>query len=135
LRTKQRFVETSVEGPERFAAFLDAGTPVIVHLLVNSSLDRTYLALAHPARRAIVERLVRGPATVGEATRALTISKPAVSKHLKLLEEAGIVHRVIVGRTHRLRLRPQALGSAADWLELHRQAWEAKFDVIEEHLK
>ena len=96
---------------------------------MNNTLDRTYLALAHPARRAIVERLARGPATVGEATRSLTISKPAVTKHLKLLEEAGIV------RTHRLQLRPQALGPATDWLELHRGLWEAKFDAIEEHLR
>ena len=102
---------------------------------MNNTLDRTYLALAHPARRAIVERLARGPATVGEATRALTISKPAVTKHLKLLEEAGIVRRHVEGRTHRLRLRPHALAPASDWLELHRQVWEAKFDAIEEHLK
>jgi len=102
---------------------------------VNNTLDRTYLALAHPARRAIVERLARGPATVGEATRSLTISKPAVTKHLKLLEEAGIVRRVVEGRTHRLRLQPQALGPASDWLELHRRVWEAKFDAIEEHLR
>jgi DNA-binding transcriptional ArsR family regulator len=102
---------------------------------VNNTLDRTYLALAHPARRAIVERLARGPATVGEATRTLTISKPAVTKHLRLLEEAGIVRRAVEGRTHRLRLRPQALAGASDWLELHRSAWEAKFDVIEEHLR
>jgi DNA-binding transcriptional ArsR family regulator len=102
---------------------------------VNNSLDRTYLALAHPARRAIVERLARGPATVGEATRSLTISKPAVTKHLKLLEEAGIVRRAVEGRAHRLRLRPQALAPASDWLDLHRRLWEAKFDVIEEHLR
>jgi DNA-binding transcriptional ArsR family regulator len=102
---------------------------------VNNTLDRTYLALAHPARRAIVARLARGPATVGEATQSLTISKPAVTKHLKLLEEAGIVWRVVEGRTHRLGLRPPALDAASDWLELHRQVWEAKFDVIEEHLR
>jgi DNA-binding transcriptional ArsR family regulator len=102
---------------------------------VNNLLDRTYLALAHPARRAIVERLARGPATVGEATHSLTISKPAVTKHLKLLEEAGIVWRVVEGRTHRLGLRPQALDAASDWLALHRRVWEAKFDVIEAHLR
>jgi len=107
----------------------------IVHLQVNNRLDRTYLALSHPARRAIVERLALGPATVGEATRSLSISKPAVTKHVKVLEEAGIVLRVVEGRTHRLRLRPQALVSASDWLELHRRAWEAKFDVIQEHLR
>ena len=102
---------------------------------MNNTLDRTYLALAHPARRAIVARLARGPATVGEATRSLTISKPAVTKHLKLLEEAGIVWRVVEGRRHRLGLRPQALVAASDWLELHQHVWEAKFDVIEEHLR
>jgi DNA-binding transcriptional ArsR family regulator len=101
---------------------------------VNNRLDRTYLALAHPARRAIVERLARGPATVGEATRALTISKPAVTKHLKVLEEAGIVRRTVAGRTHRLRLAPRALEPATDWLELHRRVWGAKFEAIEEHL-
>jgi DNA-binding transcriptional ArsR family regulator len=109
--------------------------PAIVHLKVNDVLDRTYLALAHPARRAIVERLANGPATVGEATRSLTISKPAVTKHLKLLEEAGIVRRAVEGRTHRLRLRPQALAPATDWLELRRRMCETKFDVIEEHLR
>jgi DNA-binding transcriptional ArsR family regulator len=101
---------------------------------VNDSLDQTYLALGHPARRAIVERLALGPATVGEATRSLTISKPAVTKHLKVLEEAGIVRRAVHGRTHQLRLRPQALAGASDWLDLHRRVWEAKFDAIEEHL-
>ena len=102
---------------------------------MNNTLDRAYLALAHPARRAIVERLTLGPATVGEATRALTISKPAVTKHLKLLEEAGIVRRAVEGRTHRLRLLPQALAPASDWLETHRRVWEAKFDAIERHLE
>jgi DNA-binding transcriptional ArsR family regulator len=102
---------------------------------VNDTLDRTYLALAHPARRAIVERLASGSATVGEATRSLTISKPAVTKHLKVLEEAGIVRRAVEGRTHRLRLWPQALAPASDWLELHRRLWVAKLDVVEEHLR
>jgi DNA-binding transcriptional ArsR family regulator len=102
---------------------------------VNNVLDRTYLALSHPARREIVETLARGPATVGEATRALTISKPAVTKHLRLLEDAGIVRRVVEGRTHRLSLAPRALDSATDWLDLHRRAWEGKFDAIEEHLR
>jgi DNA-binding transcriptional ArsR family regulator len=102
---------------------------------VNDALDRTYLAVAHPARRVIVERLALGPATVGEATRSLTISKPAVTKHLKLLEEAGIVTRAVEGRTHRLRLAPRALDPATDWLQLHRGVWEAKCDAIEEHLR
>jgi DNA-binding transcriptional ArsR family regulator len=103
---------------------------------VNSSatLDRSFLALSHPVRRAIVERLARGPATVGEATRGLRVSKPAVTKHLKVLEGAGVLRRTVEGRTHRLELEPRALNQVGEWLEFHRELWEAKFDAVERHL-
>jgi DNA-binding transcriptional ArsR family regulator len=103
---------------------------------VNNSarLDRSFLALSHPVRRAILERLRRGPATVAEATRGLAVSKPAVSKHLKVLEGAGLLRRRIEGRYHRLELESDALADAAGWLELHRSLWEAKFDAVERHL-
>jgi len=97
-------------------------------------LDRSFLAFSHPVRRAIVERLTQGPATVGEASVGLAVSKPAVTKHLKLLEEAGVVTRTIRGREHILRLEPAAFRNASDWLELHRELWERKFAVIEQHL-
>jgi DNA-binding transcriptional ArsR family regulator len=97
-------------------------------------LDRSFSAFAHPVRRAIVARLALGPATVGEATGGLGVSKPAVTKHLKVLEEAGVVRRSVEGRTHRLRLEPQPLGDASEWLERHRSLWEAKFDAVERHL-
>ena len=97
-------------------------------------LDRSFVALSHPVRRAIVERLARGPATVGEATRGVAVSKPAVTKHLKVLEAAGVVRRAVEGRNHRLWLEPSSLDAAADWLELHRSLWEAKFDAVERHL-
>jgi DNA-binding transcriptional ArsR family regulator len=100
----------------------------------QAQLDRSFLALAHPARRAIVERLVRGPATVGEATRRLGISKPAVTKHLKVLEGVGVVDRTVEGRRHWLRLVPQPLDDAAGWFDRHRSLWESKFDAIEQHL-
>jgi DNA-binding transcriptional ArsR family regulator len=108
----------------------------IVNLKVNGStrLDRSFVALSHPVRRAIVERLADGPATVGEATRGVAISKPAVTKHLKVLEQAGVVRRAVEGRTHRLWLEPAPLDAAAEWLELHRSLWEAKFDAVESHL-
>jgi DNA-binding transcriptional ArsR family regulator len=95
----------------------------------------TFKALAHPLRRDIVERLSGGMATVGEATRDLGVSKPTISRHLKLLEEAGVVSRVIEGRTHRLALRPEALAEASDWIERQRERWERLFDVVDEYLE
>jgi DNA-binding transcriptional ArsR family regulator len=94
----------------------------------------TFKALAHPLRRDIVERLSAGPATVGEVTRDFGVSKPTISRHLKLLEEAGVVTRVIDGRTHRLALQPAALAQASTWIDRQRQRWERLFDVVGEYL-
>lgn len=100
----------------------------------HAQLDRSFLALSHPVRRAIVERLASGPATVGRASSGLGISKPAVTKHLKALETAGVVSRTVSGRTHVLRLEPRPLSEASAWLELHRSLWRAKFEAVERHL-
>src|SRR5438046_9731590 len=94
-----------------------------------------FRALAHPLRRGIVERLSSGVATVGEVTRGFGVSKPTISRHLKLLEEAGVVSRVIDGRTHRLALRPEGLAEASAWLESQRERWERLFDVVGEYLE
>ena len=101
--------------------------------MVNN-VERSFRALGHPARRRIVERLAHGPATVGEATNGLGITKPAVTKHLKVLEGAGLVRRVREGRTHRLRLERKPLSEAADWMERQRGLWESKFDAVERFL-
>jgi DNA-binding transcriptional ArsR family regulator len=95
----------------------------------------TFKALAHPLRRDIVERLSLGTATVGEVTRGFDVSKPTISRHLKALEEAGIVSRVIDGRTHRLALQPEALAEASDWIDVQRERWERLFDVVGEYLE
>jgi DNA-binding transcriptional ArsR family regulator len=100
----------------------------------HAHLDRSFDALSHPARRAIVERLALGSATVGEATRGLPLSKPAVTKHLKVLESAGLVRRDVEGRSHRLRLEPRPIEEAVVWLERHRRLWESKFDAVERYL-
>jgi len=100
----------------------------------QAELDRSFLALSHPVRRAIVERLVAGPATVGRASEGLGVSKPAVTKHLKVLEDAGVVTRTVAGRTHVLRLERRPLHKASEWLDLHRSLWEAKFEAVERHL-
>jgi len=94
-----------------------------------------FSALAHPLRREIVERLSGGPATVGEATSGLGVSKPTISRHLKALEEAGVVTRAIEGRSHRLALRPDTLAEASEWIESQRTRWEALFDVVGEYLE
>jgi len=94
-----------------------------------------FKALAHPLRRDIVERLSGGTLTVGEATRGLGVSKPTISRHLKLLEEAGVVTRVVAGRTHRLALQPATLADAAGWLERQRARWERLFDTVGEYLE
>jgi DNA-binding transcriptional ArsR family regulator len=99
-----------------------------------AELDRSFVALSHPVRRAIVERLVDGPTTVGDASRGLGVSKPAVTKHLKVLEGAGVVSRSVRGRTHVLRLEPRPLREVSEWLELHRSLWQAKFEAVERHL-
>ncbi len=95
----------------------------------------TFRALAHPMRRDIIERLSRGTATVGEVTRDFGVSKPTISRHLRLLEEAGVVSRVIDGRTHRLALRPEALAETSAWLDSQRERWERLFDVVEQYLE
>jgi DNA-binding transcriptional ArsR family regulator len=95
----------------------------------------TFAALAHPLRREIVERLSKGPATVGEVTRDFGVSKPTISRHLRMLEEADLVSRVIVGRNHRLALRAETLAEASDWIETQRTRWERLFDVVGEYLE
>jgi DNA-binding transcriptional ArsR family regulator len=95
----------------------------------------TFRALAHPLRREIVHRLSGGVATVGEVTRDFGVSKPTISRHLRLLEDAGIVSRVIEGRTHRLALKPEPLAEASDWIESQRERWERLFDAVGEYLE
>jgi DNA-binding transcriptional ArsR family regulator len=97
-------------------------------------LDRAFSACSHPIRRGIVERLAVGEMTVGEATRDFAVSKPAISRHLRVLEEAGAIARVIDGRTHRISLKEQPFEDAGDWLGELRALWERKFDTVEQYL-
>jgi DNA-binding transcriptional ArsR family regulator len=94
-----------------------------------------FKALAHPLRRDIVERLSGGSATVAEVTGDLGVSKPTISRHLRMLEEAGVVSRVIDGRTHRLSLNPDTLAEASAWIESQRDRWEQLFDAVGDYLQ
>jgi DNA-binding transcriptional ArsR family regulator len=102
--------------------------------MTTAQLDRTFAALADPTRRAILARLASGDATVSELAQPLPISIQAVSKHLKVLEGAGLITR---GRTAQLRpshLEGAALKEAADWIEGYRSFWERSFERMETRL-
>ena len=94
-------------------------------------LDRVYGAIADPTRRAILDRLARGDANVGDLAGRFPISLNGVSKHVKVLEQAGLVERTVSGREHRLRIVPAPLRDAARWLEHYRAFWEARLDALE----
>jgi DNA-binding transcriptional ArsR family regulator len=96
--------------------------------------NNAFRAFAHPIRRGIVERLARGPATVGVATRGFGVSKPTISKHLKVLERAGVVVRTVEGRTHQLELNVVPLDEAAEWFERQRVVWTRMFDAVDDVL-
>lgn len=94
-----------------------------------------FRALSHPIRRGIVENLAAGPATVAEATADFGVSKPAISKHLRVLEETGVISRLVEGRTHRLSLELEVLTEAAEWMDRQRALWARMFDVVDDYLK
>jgi DNA-binding transcriptional ArsR family regulator len=94
-------------------------------------LDSVYAAIADPTRRAILAALARGDLTVGAIADRFPISFNGVSKHVKVLERAGLVTRRVEGREHWVRIRPAPLGRAADWLEEFRVFWEARLDALE----
>jgi DNA-binding transcriptional ArsR family regulator len=100
----------------------------------DRKLNAVFAALADPTRRAIVDRLASGEATVGELAQPFTMSFQAVSKHLQVLEQAGLVDRRRKAQQRPCRLRPEALAFASGWLGDYRQLWEASFDRLDEHL-
>ena len=105
--------------------------------MVNQSteLDRLFRALADPARRAIVDRLSRGPTPVSELARPLPMSLPAAMQHLGVLEAAGLVRSEKVGRVRICSIEPLALSRAEQWINGRRTAWEHSLDRLGEYLK
>lgn len=100
----------------------------------DSALDRVFFALSDSTRRAILARLAEGGTTVGELSAPFPISAPAVSKHMKILERAGLIERRVSGRQHYCSLATAGLKSAEDWISFHRQFWEARLDALDEYL-
>jgi DNA-binding transcriptional ArsR family regulator len=101
----------------------------------SDQLSTTFAALADPTRRAMLERLAEGEATVNELAEPFPITLQAVSKHLKVLERAGLVARHRRAQLRPSRLQGDALKEAADWLSRYRAFWEGSFDRLEQHLE
>jgi DNA-binding transcriptional ArsR family regulator len=93
----------------------------------SERLDATFFALADPTRRAILARLASGQATVNELAEPFDMTQPAISKHLKVLEHAGLISRDRDGQRRPSRLEPARLAEASAWLEQYRQFWQASF--------
>lgn len=101
----------------------------------ESRLDAVFAALADPTRRAILERLAGSGATVTQLAEPFDMSLPAVSKHLRVLERAGLLKRRVAGRTHRIGLATEPLNEATRWLEEHRRFWEPRLDRLAAYLE
>ena len=98
-------------------------------------LSITFGALADPTRRAILARLTKGEASVTELAKPFDMTLPAISKHLKVLERAGLIARSRDAQWRPCRLKAQRLEEAADWVERYRVYWERSFDRLDEHLR
>ncbi len=101
----------------------------------SDRLDATFAALADPTRRAILARLARGEASVMELAAPFDMSQPAISKHLKVLEGAGLISTEADGRRRLRRIEAKPLAEANAWIETYRVFWEAKFDALDDYLE
>ena len=100
----------------------------------TETLDKVFVALGHPIRRTILMRLSKGRATVTDIAMPFDTSLNAISKHLKVLEKAGLIEREVLGRQHYCGLRPGALNQAAHWLAYYQTFWTNRLDALEQEL-
>lgn len=101
----------------------------------SQHLDATFAALADPTRRAILARLARGDASVAELAKPFSMSQPAISKHLKVLEHAGLISTAQEAQRRPRKLEAARLGEATEWLEKYRQFWERRYSVLDDLLE
>lgn len=101
----------------------------------NAQLDEVFYALSDPTRRMIMSRLAEGESTVKELASPFDMSLPAVSKHLKVLEKAGLLVRQVDGRMHRMRLQPDGLKTASEWVDHYRRFWDSQLDRLSAFLQ
>jgi DNA-binding transcriptional ArsR family regulator len=101
----------------------------------GATLDRVFQALSDPSRRAMVERLSHGPASVSELARPLTMSLPAVMQHLQVLETSGLVRTEKIGRVRTCRIEPVPLRTAEHWISARQSGWERRLDRLGDYLE
>jgi DNA-binding transcriptional ArsR family regulator len=99
-----------------------------------ATLDSVFSALGDSTRRRIVERLARGRLNISEVADGIAMSQPAISKHVKILEQSGLVRRTVEGRVHHLELAPKAMDAATTWIQTQRRFWSAALDRLEAYL-
>ena len=107
----------------------------MVKYLPAASLDQIFAALSDPTRRRILDLLARAELCVTDLAKPFSISLPAISKHLRVLERAGLIKRERDGRVHRLRLEAKPMRDAAAWIERYRGFWEGQFDALADYLE
>lgn len=102
--------------------------------ITDDGLSRIFAALADPTRRDILTRLGKSPLTVGEIAEPYAMSRPAISQHLRVLEEAGLLTRTTRAQFRSCSLQPEGLDAARDWIAKHSTEWSRRFDLLEAHL-
>ena len=101
----------------------------------TDDLSLVFGALSDPTRRAILSRLADGPTTVGELAAPFAMSKPAISQHLRVLDDAGLIERTTNAQWRTCTLRTEPLDDVSEWIDRHRGHWSERFDVLEERLR
>lgn len=124
-------------GPHLTKRLINGGRLTINQMVQGQDvdLDAVFAALAHPIRRAIIERLAAGDCTVGDLAAPHDVSPPAISKHLRVLEEAGLLQVTPDGRVRRCALKATPLSAAFSWIVQYRLFWEDRLDALARHLE
>ena len=104
-------------------------------MTATDELSGVFAALADPTRRDILSRLSQGPVTVGELAANYAISRPAISQHLKVLENAGLITRTVSAQWRECMIREAGLDEASEWIAKHRADWTERFDLLEQHIR
>lgn len=110
---------------------------IIVYHMVNyteNELNTIFSALSDPTRRAMLSRLINEDMSVADLSQPFAMTKPAITKHLKVLEKAGLLSRTIEGRVHRCRIKPEPLKAVSQWVSFYEQFWNKKLDALDSYL-